>query len=58
MGFIHLQVASAFDLLSSTARIKELVKRADEYHYSALSMTNKTRFMAWLNFIKSAKMLA
>lgn len=55
MGFIHLQVASAFDLLSSTARIKELVKRADEYHYSALSMTNKNSLYGVVEFYKECK---
>ncbi|MBC1970403.1 DNA polymerase III subunit alpha [Listeria marthii] len=41
MGFVHLQVASAYDLLSSTASIDKLIAKAKEYHYPALAITDK-----------------
>lgn len=41
MSFVHLQVSSAYSLLSSTASIKSLVHTAKERGYSALALTDR-----------------
>lgn len=55
MGFVHLQVSSAYHLLSSTARISELVQTAKAYHYSALAITDKNALYGAIEFYKTCK---
>ncbi|WP_088838750.1 DNA polymerase III subunit alpha [Listeria sp. ILCC792] len=55
MGFVHLQVASAYHLLSSTARISELVQTAKDYHYSALAITDKNALYGAIEFYTICK---
>ncbi|WP_163653338.1 DNA polymerase III subunit alpha [Listeria sp. PSOL-1] len=50
MGFVHLQVASAYDLLSSTAQIDRLIKKAKEANYQALAITDKNALYGALEF--------
>lgn len=50
MGFVHLQVASAYDLLSSTASVDSLVAKAKEYHYPALAITDKNVLYGAIEF--------
>jgi DNA polymerase III subunit alpha len=40
MSFVHLQVKSAYSLLSSAARLDKLVKKAKELKFSAIALTD------------------
>ncbi|TYR76940.1 DNA polymerase III subunit alpha [Rossellomorea vietnamensis] len=41
MSFVHLQVSSAFSLLSSTASVKSLVHKAVQHQYRAIAITDR-----------------
>ncbi|RIW29700.1 DNA polymerase III subunit alpha [Bacillus salacetis] len=41
MSFVHLQVSSAYSLLSSTASIKTLVQKAVQNNYRAMAITDR-----------------
>ncbi|MGM0843965.1 MAG: DNA polymerase III subunit alpha [Bacillota bacterium] len=41
MSFVHLQVSSAFSLLSSTASVKSLVQKALQHDYRAIAITDR-----------------
>ncbi|WP_239254952.1 DNA polymerase III subunit alpha [Listeria ilorinensis] len=55
MAFVHLQVASAYDLLSSTASIDGLIQKAKEYHYPALAITDKNALYGACEFYIKCK---
>ncbi|WP_099221294.1 DNA polymerase III subunit alpha [Listeria costaricensis] len=55
MAFVHLQVASAYDLLSSTASIDGLIQKAKEYHYPALAITDKNALYGACEFYTKCK---
>ncbi|AQY51306.1 DNA polymerase III subunit alpha [Listeria weihenstephanensis FSL R9-0317] len=40
MKFVHLQVATAYDLLSSTAAIDNIIEKAKQFHYPAVAITD------------------
>ncbi|MCM3162848.1 DNA polymerase III subunit alpha [Metabacillus litoralis] len=40
MPFVHLQVKSAYSLLSSAARLDKLVNKAKEYKFNAIALTD------------------
>ncbi|MCA1057759.1 DNA polymerase III subunit alpha [Rossellomorea aquimaris] len=53
MSFVHLQIASAYSLLSSTISINGLVHRAKEYGFKALALTDKNMMYAAIPFYKA-----
>ncbi|MCA1063677.1 DNA polymerase III subunit alpha [Rossellomorea sp. AcN35-11] len=53
MSFVHLQVASAYSLLSSTISINGLVHKAKESGYKALALTDKNMMYAAIPFYKA-----
>ena len=52
MSFVHLQVSSAYSLLSSTASVKQLVSSAKERGYSALALTDRNVMYGTAAFYK------
>ncbi|GLB58485.1 DNA polymerase III subunit alpha [Cytobacillus sp. NCCP-133] len=52
MSFIHLHVYSAYSLLSSTARIEQLVSAAREKGFPALALTDKNVMYGTVAFYK------
>jgi DNA polymerase-3 subunit alpha len=50
MGFVPLHVHSEYSLLESSCRIEQLVKRAAEWGYSALALTDKGNMHGALKF--------
>ncbi|WP_026693669.1 DNA polymerase III subunit alpha [Peribacillus kribbensis] len=52
MAFIHLQVQSAFSLLSGTASIEKLVSNAKEKNYWAVSLTDRNTMYGTIDFYK------
>ncbi|WP_456273769.1 DNA polymerase III subunit alpha [Bacillus sp. AK031] len=52
MSFVHLQVSSAFSLLSSTASIKTLVQKAVQSNYRALAITDHNVMYGVVPFYK------
>ncbi len=53
MSFVHLQVASAYSLLSSTVSINGLVHKAKELGYKALALTDKNMMYGAIPFYKA-----
>ncbi|BCB05117.1 DNA polymerase III subunit alpha [Bacillus sp. KH172YL63] len=53
MSFVHLQVASAYSLLSSTIPINGLVHKAKKSGYKALALTDKNMMYAAIPFYKA-----
>ncbi|WP_064092608.1 DNA polymerase III subunit alpha [Rossellomorea aquimaris] len=53
MSFVHLQVASAYSLLSSTISINGLVHRAKELGYKAVALTDRNMMYAAVPFYKA-----
>ncbi|PFA69107.1 DNA polymerase III subunit alpha [Bacillus sp. AFS015802] len=53
MSFVHLQVASAYSLLSSTISINGLVHKAKNSGYKALALTDKNMMYAAIPFYKA-----
>ena len=53
MSFVHLQVASAYSLLSSTISINGLVHKAKDSGYKALALTDKNMMYAAIPFYKA-----
>jgi DNA polymerase III subunit alpha len=53
MSFVHLQVASAYSLLSSTISINGLVHKAKELGYKALALTDRNMMYAAIPFYKA-----
>lgn len=52
MSFVHLQVSSAYSLLSSTASVKQLVSAAKERGFSALALTDRNVMYGTAAFYK------
>lgn len=52
MSFIHLHVYSAFSLLTSTARIEELVRGAKDKGFSAIALTDRNVMYGTMSFYK------
>ncbi len=52
MSFVHLQVSSAYSLLSSTASVKQLVSSAKERGFSALALTDRNVMYGTAAFYK------
>jgi DNA polymerase III subunit alpha len=53
MSFVHLQVASAYSLLSSTISINGLVHKAKTLGYKALALTDRNMMYAAIPFYKA-----
>lgn len=52
MSFIHLQVYSAYSLLTSTAKIDQLVIDAKEKGYKAIALTDRNVMYGMISFYK------
>jgi DNA polymerase III subunit alpha len=52
VSFVHLQVMSAYSLLSSTISISSLVKQAQKLSYSALALTDRNVLYGAIPFYK------
>ncbi|MED4224168.1 DNA polymerase III subunit alpha [Neobacillus cucumis] len=55
MSFIHLQVYSAYSLLTSTASVPHLVENAKQKGYSALALTDRNVMYGTIEFYKHCK---
>ncbi|MBD8068958.1 DNA polymerase III subunit alpha [Bacillus sp. PS06] len=55
MSYVHLQVNSGYSLLSSSVRIEELVKKANEFGYRALAITDDNVMYGAVHFYKECK---
>ncbi|MBO9130621.1 DNA polymerase III subunit alpha [Bacillus sp. 165] len=55
MSFVHLQVRTAFSLLSSTCSIESLVKQAKRLGFQALAVTDENVMYGVLPFYKMCK---
>ncbi|GKU81554.1 DNA polymerase III subunit alpha [Niallia sp. NCCP-28] len=55
MAFVHLQVSSAFSLLSSPASIKELVAEAKKRGYQSLALTDRNVMYGAASFYKECQ---
>ncbi|MCP3741175.1 DNA polymerase III subunit alpha [Rossellomorea sp. BNER] len=53
MSFVHLQVSSAFSLLSSTISIEKLVERAKHFQYHSLAITDRNVMYGAIPFYKA-----
>lgn len=54
MSFVHLQVSSAYSLLSSTLSIKELVSNAKKQGYRSIALTDRNVMYGAAAFYKEA----
>ncbi|MFD1737111.1 DNA polymerase III subunit alpha [Bacillus salitolerans] len=52
MDFVHLQVKSAYSLLSSTCKIEDLVRRAHELGFTSLAITDENVMYGVIPFYK------
>ncbi|MBS4173800.1 DNA polymerase III subunit alpha [Bacillus sp. FJAT-49736] len=52
MSFIHLQISTAFSLLTSTVSIKKLVEQAVKYKYQTLAITDRNVLYGVIPFYK------
>jgi len=57
MSFVHLQVKSAYSLLTSSAKVEELVRRASELGYKELALTDVNVMYGIIPFYKECKKL-
>ncbi|MEK4568407.1 DNA polymerase III subunit alpha [Bacillus sp. FSL K6-3458] len=55
MSYVHLQVHSGYSLLSSAAKVKELVLKAKELGYQALALTDDHVMYGTVEFYKECK---
>ncbi|UYO34814.1 DNA polymerase III subunit alpha [Bacillus zhangzhouensis] len=55
MSYVHLQVHSGYSLLSSAAKVKELVLKAKELGYKALALTDDHVMYGTVEFYKECK---
>ncbi|OLP65973.1 DNA polymerase III subunit alpha [Bacillus pumilus] len=55
MSYVHLQVHSGYSLLSSAAKVKELVMKAKELGYKALALTDDHVMYGAIEFYKECK---
>ncbi|MBM6617480.1 DNA polymerase III subunit alpha [Bacillus suaedaesalsae] len=55
MEFIHLQVKSAYSLLSSSCKIEELVQRGADLGFQALAITDVNNLYGAIPFYKACK---
>lgn len=55
MSYVHLQVHSGYSLLSSAAKVKELVLKAKEFGYQALALTDDHVMYGTVEFYKECK---
>jgi DNA polymerase III subunit alpha len=53
MSFVHLQVSSAYSLLSSTVSISSLVKKASKLGFQSLAITDKNVMYGVIPFYKA-----
>ncbi len=54
MSFVHLQVSSAYSLLSSTLSIKELVSNAKKQGYRSIALTDRNVMYGAASFYKES----
>ena len=54
MSFVHLQVSSAYSLLSSTLSIKELVGNAKKQGYRSIALTDRNVMYGAVSFYKES----
>lgn len=55
MSFVHLQVETAYSLLSSTVSIPALVKKAEQCGYEALAITDRNVLYGSLQFYEACR---
>ncbi|WP_409251615.1 DNA polymerase III subunit alpha [Bacillus sp. SCS-153A] len=55
MSFVHLQVSSAFSLLSSTASVKTLVHKAVQHNYRAMAITDRNVMYGVIPFYQECR---
>ncbi|MDQ0231026.1 DNA polymerase III subunit alpha [Metabacillus malikii] len=55
MPFVHLQVKSAYSLLSSAAKLEKLVKKAKQMNYQSLALTDENVMYGTVEFYKLCK---
>lgn len=55
MPFVHLQLKSAYSILNSTIRIKQLVERAKALDYKAVALTDENVMYGAIPFYKECK---
>lgn len=55
MSFIHLQVYSAYSLLTSTASVPELIRQAKQCGFRALALTDRNVMYGAIEFYKLCK---
>jgi DNA polymerase-3 subunit alpha len=55
MSFIHLQLYSAYSLLSSTISINECIEKAAGYGFKAIALTDRNVMYGAVEFYKSCK---
>ncbi|MGF2617367.1 DNA polymerase III subunit alpha [Rossellomorea vietnamensis] len=55
MSFVHLQVSSAFSLLSSTASVKSLVQKAVQQQYRAIAITDRNVMYGVIPFYQECR---
>lgn len=55
MNFVHLQIATAYSLLSSTVSISELVQEAKRKNFHALAITDHNVLYGVLSFYQTCK---
>lgn len=55
MSFIHLQIKSAYSLLSSAVKLDKLVSKAKELNYKALALTDEQVMYGTVEFYKLCK---
>jgi DNA polymerase III subunit alpha len=55
LSFIHLQISTAYSLLSSTISIKELIEQAKKLNYHTLAITDRNVLYGVVPFYKECK---
>jgi DNA polymerase-3 subunit alpha len=55
MGFVHLQVKSAYSLLTSSCKIEDLVQRAGNLGFTSLAITDENNLYGAIPFYKACK---
>jgi len=55
LDFVHFNIHTDYSLLHSSLKLKELIKKAKEYDYKALAITELANMFSAVDFYKQAK---
>jgi len=55
LDFVHFNIHTDYSLLHSSLKLKELIKRAEEYDFKALAITELGNMFSAVDFYKQAK---